>query len=755
MKNRLPLLLYAVLFFLSGAAGLIYEIVWERLLELYFGVTLTAITLIVAAYMGGLGVGSLIGGQAAQRARKPALLYGAVEVGIGLFGLASPFLIHWIGQRTAGAPYALVFLLSFGLLMIPTILMGMTLPLLTQTFVRRVENTGRTIGLLYGINTLGAAFGALLAAYVLVGLAGFYGAILAGVGLNLVAGAGALWFGWQARASVEAQGQTQPAASVPQIALKYQVILLSAFLVGFIDMGLEMAWFRVIGILNKNTAYGFPSVLAVFLVGLALGGWLWGSKADKSKDAVALFWKLQLGVGITVGLSFLALWGALHVPAFEAWFERVLSRPQMPIPPYLKIGSDFVFSRRLMATGLFEYFLPILLLVLPGSLLMGGGLPVLDRIAIRSAEQSGRRVGDIHLANILGSVIGTLAPDYLFLPLLGSELTVKLLTLLTLVFTLLVLSHLSAVRHRIVYGLPVTLLVLAAALPGRGQLYTRLYEVGTGLESVVDESGDSVLVLNFHASSRQVAQLWIGGIQNSYFPSNGEYERSAMTCASANHPRRVLLIGLGGGNTAYFLTQLPGVEEIVIVELMEDLGTFLDEHAPVAQATLHDPKVTYLVDDGRRYLYANPEERFDMIFIDPLNSFTAGHNNLYSREAMTLYRSHLQEDGIFCGWINEAHVLPTTVASVFPFVEQFRDFVVAGNRPFEYDRDYMQAAGENFLSAGNAIIGPGAAETLAPETVLALRVRDEQAIKKREGEIPVLTDMNPWLEYYYFHKRIR
>lgn len=383
MKNRLPLLLYAALFFLSGAAGLIYEIVWERLLELYFGVTLTAITLIVAAYMGGLGVGSLIGGQIAQRARKPALLYGAAEVGIGLFGLVSPFLINGIGQHTAGAPYALVFLLSFGLLMIPTFLMGMTLPLLTQTFVRRVESSGRTIGLLYGINTLGAAFGALLAAYVLIGLGGFYGAILTGVALNLVAGVGALGFGWQARVSNEAE---EAATGPSSVTLKYQAILLSAFLVGFIDMSLEMAWFRVIGILNKNTAYGFPSVLAVFLVGLAAGGWIWGGRADKSKDAVALFWKLQLGVGITVALSFLVLWGALHVPPLERWFEHVLARPQMPIPPYLKIQDEFIFSRRAMATGLAEYFLPILLLVLPGSLLMGGGLPVLDRIAIRSAE---------------------------------------------------------------------------------------------------------------------------------------------------------------------------------------------------------------------------------------------------------------------------------------------------------------------------------------------------------------------------------
>ena len=164
-KNKQPLFLYlfATLFLISGAAGLIYEIAWQRLLEQHFGVTMTSVTLIVSAYMAGLGIGSLVGGRIAVNLKSTLLVYGLLEVGIALFGVVSPRVILWIGQSMAGSPYALVFLISFVVLLIPTFLMGMTLPLLTQSFVDRVETSGRVIGVLYGINTLGAAIGSALA----------------------------------------------------------------------------------------------------------------------------------------------------------------------------------------------------------------------------------------------------------------------------------------------------------------------------------------------------------------------------------------------------------------------------------------------------------------------------------------------------------------------------------------------------------------------------------------------------------------
>jgi predicted membrane-bound spermidine synthase len=751
-NKNISIVLVSILFFLSGAAGLIYQTVWVRLLEIYFGVTLTATTLIVSAYMAGLGIGSLLGGRIATKTRNAVLLYGLIEAGIGVFGIFSPYLINWIGQNTAGSPYALVFILSFVLLIIPTLLMGMTLPLLTQAFVTRVETSGHVIGLLYGINTLGAAIGALISGYILMGWFGFGVTLLVAAALNFLVGLGATLL--RSNRGLAREANPAPESfSAPRIVWDYKAILLSAFLVGFIDMGFEMLWFRLLGIFNKHTAYSFPSILFIFLIALALGGWYWGKKVDESKDPVNLFWMLQITVGIVTALSFLLIWILVNVPQLQPWFQQNFNHFQQPSSAYVFVTetNKVVFSRRNLLFGLLEYFLPILVIVLPAGLIMGGGLPVLDRIAIDQITLSGRRVGDIHLANIFGSVLGTLAVSFILLPNLGSELTLKVLSTLTLSFLVLyLLTQRPQQWRQSMLALPFALVFLVILLPGKGQFYTRLYQIATGQQSVViRESGDGILAVTFRGDKTDPADMWIAGIKNSFFPSDGDYERSAMTCAAASRPKRILIIGLGGGNSANFITSLPGVKEVVIVELMEELGSLLDEYVPVAHSALNHPFVQYKIDDGRRYLYANPNEKFDMIFIDPLWSFTAGHNNLYSQEAMRLYKSHLSNGGVFCAWVNEPHFIPKTAATIFPHSDFFGDYLVNSSQPIEYDTAYLSQAYKNYFATQSVHLSSLASEAMNPDTVLG-RLRTKQ-VKTLEIEknIPVLTDLTPWLEYYY------
>lgn len=743
------LLWVGVLFLLSGAAGLIYQIIWQRVLEIYFGVTMISITLIVAAYMAGLGIGSLAGGRIAHRIKSPVLTYGLIEVAIAVFGIFSPPLIHWIGRQMAGSTYLLVFLLSFSLLLIPTLLMGMTLPLLTQSFVNRVETSGHIIGLLYGINTLGAAFGSLFAGYILIGWLGFGGAIWIAVGLNIAVGMGAILLIGNQPQTIRGDPEVEQHGG--KSGLPYRAVLSAAFLVGFINLGFEMLWFRVIGILNKGTAYGFPSILFVFLAGLAIGGFLWGSKADKSQDRVGLFWKLQLSSGVVAASSFLLVWGILHIPAFQPWFSEYFREPRQPSGLYFRAAGEIFASRRMMLVNLVNYFLPILVLVLPASLIMGGGLPLLDRIAITSARASGRRVGDIHLANITGSLTGSLIVSFVFLAHLGTELTLKILITLSIVFTALVWTSRDRVKPGILL-LPAGILMLVFFLPGQGRFYEKLYLTTTGRPAIVLESLDSVLALGYETQPTSPATLWINGVQNSYYPTDGAYERSAFTCASASQPETILVIGIGGSNTAYFLTQLPGVDEITIVELMDNLGPFLSQHAPVARKTLDDPRVRYIGDDGRRFLYANPGLKFDLIFIDPLYSFTSGHNNLYSREALQLYQRHLGVDGVFCAWFNERHVIPKTAAGVFEYTDQFREWLVAGDAPLEYNQQYLEVGYTGYISASEGLFADILHETIRPKDMLSEFVADRECILSREAGTPTLTDMNPWLEYYFFRK---
>lgn len=745
---RLKLILFAALFLVSGTAGLIYEIVWERLLELYFGVTMVAITLIVSAYMAGLGLGSLFGGRIARRVRSLLFLYGLVEIGIGLFGLVSPSLFTWVGRATAGSPYWLVFLLSFALLLIPTFLMGMTLPLLSQAFIERVEGSGEVIGLLYGINTLGAAGGSALAGYLLIGRSGLDGTILYAFSANAAIGLLAVLFDrW--RSLVNAAPRASEAPPPPQRrGWGYRSLLLASFLTGFLGLGYEMLWIRVLHITNKSTVYSFPTVLAIFLFGLAAGGYLWGRRADQTSNPLGLFIKLELAVGIVAGLCFLAAYHALSLPPIQAWLSENFDHFQQPITPMVAPEGGFVFSRRALFYSMLAYLPPFLLMILPASILMGGGLPVLDRIAIESPQIAGRRVGEIHLANIVGSVLGSLVISFILLPGIGSEWTLKALMAASLAFPLIGWMN-QRTKFDIERGLwlPLALLaLLLLLLPGRGRFYVRLYETGTGNDAIVHETGETVLALTREAGNRSV--LWIGGEINSLYPSPGYWEGQALNCAAATRPKHILIIGYGGGHTAYLTTILPGVEQITIVELIPDLIPFLAESTPLAQTVLADPRVHSLADDGRRYLYANPEARFDLIIIDPLRNYTAGHNNLYSLEALTLYRQHLAPGGVFCAWHDEFHIIPATLASVFPYVDQYGNYSIAGIQPLVYDLEYMTVSTERFLTSSPERLPASIYDYFVPTVILEGFLRDQDQIRSEEAETPVLRDMRPYLEYY-------
>ena len=755
------LITFALLFLISGAAGLIYEIVWERLLELYFGVTMLAITLIVAAYMGGLGLGSLLGGRIAARLKSRLLVYGLVELGIAAFGMFSPKIITWVGQITAGSPYPLVFLLSFALLLVPTLLMGMTLPLLSQAFIDRVEVSGQVVGILYGINTLGAAFGSLLTGYVIIGEVGLDGAALVAASLNAAVGLSAILLN-QLRTSIlpKAESKSQPDVKADRIQWGYRTILLASFLVGFIGLGYEMLWIRVLAILNKSTAYSFPTILFVFLVGLALGSYWWGRKADRTADPQGLFWKLEIGVGCLTALTFLLFWKALDFAVVKSWLQQAILQFQKPEPVIVLVNGQYEFFKRAFLFGMLEYLSPILWLVLPASILMGGGLPILDRIAINSPEVAGRRVGDVHLANIMGSVAGTLLVSFILLPALGSELTLKVLVLFSLVFLGFYVNSQIRSKKRprlnLSYLIPLAIIGFALIiLPTKAQFYTSLFEEGVNKLAIIKEIDASVVALTISNDTKEPDQLWIGGETNGYFPANGIYEKRALTCAAASQPKRVLVIGLGGGITANFLTALPDVEEIVIVELMQGLGELLKSNLHSPQPALDDPRVKYITDDGRRYLYAFPDEKFDLISIDPLRSYTTGHNNLYSLEALALYQSHLSVGGVLCEWLDEFHVLPATTATVFLEIDEFDDFLVVSNEPIHYDLEYMQAAAQAYLTETAGSVDPLTIDQLIPVNIFSRFIRDRAQISVEEKGTPVLTDLDPWLEYYYLHGVIK
>jgi SAM-dependent methyltransferase len=276
-------------------------------------------------------------------------------------------------------------------------------------------------------------------------------------------------------------------------------------------------------------------------------------------------------------------------------------------------------------------------------------------------------------------------------------------------------------------------------------------------EAVISESGDSVLALTYApGSDKQEGLFWIGGEVNSFFPPESIYETRALACAGASEPKRVLVIGFGGGYTTLFFKAIPSVDQIVVVELLGDIAPFLNENLESARVTLEDPRLIYIVDDGRRYLNASPAETFDLIAIDPLREHTAGHNNLYSEEAMQIYLKHLSPGGVLCAWMREDRLIPHTIVRVFPYADQFaNELVIASNAPISYNPDYMDGIASDYRTFVDQLYVGGLPAYPTTELALSGLIADQDGLLESEKNTPYLTDLKPWLEYYLFRKPIK
>ena len=749
--------LFSILFLISGFSGLIYEVVWERMLQMFFGVNFFSVTLIVSAYMLGLGIGSLIGGRVSQFTRNPLLAYGLLEGGICLLGLISPSFLMWLGARTAGSPLIVVFLVSFLFLLLPTLLMGATLPVLAQAFIVKVGSSGRVIGLLYGINTLGAAFGALISGFVLIGWLGLDGAVYFSCALNAIVSIATIGLVIFLKGSANAV-DTEVIHVEPVLqndhSWGYKKIIFAAFLIGFIHLGYQMLWFRVLTVTNKSTVYNFPVLLFIFLFGLAIGGYLIGRMIDQHKNRLLLFAQIEMMTALMVVISFLTLYFLLSSPLFAGAFEKTFLQPQQPLSPFVQSGAEYIFSKRAALNSLLQFIAIPILLILPGSLLMGCGIPILDRIAIDDVQSAGRRIGDVYVSNILGSVSGTIVVPLILLNLLNTEGTLKVLVACSLAFPILyIFSRESAPLHLIVRNkafVAFCIFVIASVLllPNRQWIYEKILLAGRNSSAVFNESHDAILTLTKTVPSN----LLINGDPHSFFPSTAHYEADAVLCAGAALPKSVFIIGLGGGHTVSTILHAPGVEEITVVELLTELRPFLEANFEFIGPVLSDPRVQYIVDDGRRYLYSHPEEKFDLIIIDPQWTSSSGSNNLYSVEALELYQAHLTGNGVLCAWTNEHSVMPVTFARVFPYLDKMGTELVAKGSEIHYDYDAMKKHREAFLSSPNKNIDENGANRLDPIEILANYDYAQSQIQRSGTEIPVLTDRSPYLEYYFFHK---
>lgn len=739
-----------VVFGLSGVPALVDQVCWQRILALHSGVGAVSVTLIVAAFMVGLGLGGQVGGRLSRRIGPRAALwtFAAVEVGIGAFAWFSGPFYHKLPGLDPSWFVGTNWRVGVGhllLLLPPTLLMGMTLPLLVRALVHDAPEAARLVGMLYGLNLLGAAVGALAAPWALVPYLGIVGALRFGAVCNFLGAAGVLAVGSIAVAPDAEEVDTDdgrmadgPAASGP-VRPGFGLWTALYFVTGFLAIALEVVWFRMIDVGVKSTAFTFGTVLAVYLGGQAVGSLLGARYAGRFRDPLAVFLGCQCAVLLYAGLSTVVLTVLPPWTVGLGWYFDYWAAYE-PIEPGMR-----TIAATLALYGLF----PALLFGVP-TVLMGLAFTVLQTGVQDEARTSGFKVGVLQSANIAGCVAGALLVGLWWMADPGTATTLRVMVGSGVVFA----GWLAAeVRRReperrgagwpVALALGLALLAATALMPGPYAFWARFHGLRDGT-ALISEGVAGVSALVPEGGRWRMS---VNGKGQSHVPFGNIHSRlGALPATMHARPERVAIIGLGSGDTAWAAgcrleTRALTVFEVSGRELPLLRRLSERERLPHLDSFLDDPRYSVVVADGRKALESS-SQRYDFIEADAIRPNGSYSGNLYSVEFFRLCARKLRPGGLMCSW----SPTPRTRASFlrgFPHVVEFDNGVVliGSNEPIALDVDAWRRRLESQEVTG--YLGPD----VVAQCVAALPSARVVPASDRGGSDQVNTDLFPLDEY--------
>ena len=748
----------AALFLISGASALIYQILWLRLLGLVFGVTVYAASTVSASFMAGLALGSFVGGRLADRTPRPLVWFGAIEALTGLTALATPFVFAAleglysaaatpvIGSTTATTLIRLAMALA--VLIVPTTLMGATLPLIVKSVTSRARDVGARTGFLYSANTTGAIIGTLLAGLLLVPHVGLNRTFWIAAAGNLLAGAVALVLGrgqrqtWDSREAAPRRTSDlhDAAAQVPRLSNRVRFIVLAVFVVsGFATLALEVIWFRVIVLIARPTVYAFSLMLASVLAGIAIGSAVATPFLRRGLNRVGVLAGLELALGFAVMVSLATL---NYSQTVYDWIEPVLA----PI-----LGSALAYPLAVAVPA-----------VLPASFLMGVAFPIGLQLWAGETDESetASRVGLFYSLNVAGAIVGSLASAFVMLPIFGSRTSLIIVAGLIFVsgLALLVVGDGSRVGEQYASRRRSTW-ITAAALTAGIVLVAREVEDPFRAYLRVRFPNDVVFWKQEAVQSTVSVHRQPGGRLNLHLEGNHQASDSlgmAQTHWRIGHlpvalhpdPKDALVIGLGGGATGGAVALYSKVNAD-IVELSPAVVYAARYFKHINHNVLALPNAHLRIDDGRNYLMLT-DKRYDVITADIVLPNHAGANNLYAAEYFTLVKRALKPGGMFLQWLSgsdaEYKVMARTFQSVFPDATVWLDgsLFLGTNGPLQLSRSVMEAklATPEYFATFRAL----GVETF--QDLLDLYRAGPDELRRFVGAGPILTDDRPLVEYF-------
>jgi len=684
------------LFFLSGFAALLYQVIWQRLLVFYTGSDTVSISLIVTAFMSGLGLGYLAGGTLADRARPQTnlLYFVGAEAGIMLFAALSKYVLYdflYISAPRFGSQPVLVYGVVFAILLLPTFLMGFSLPALARAFrFDSAAGQARYIGGLYFINTLGAAVGAFVTGFFLVRLFGFDNSLWFGVVANGICVVAALALGIRHQLT---SGNAPDAAPPVPGPLRFTPALLAwsghYFLSGMAALTLELVWFRLLETLIKSVSLTFSTLLAVYLGSLALGtvAGAWGLGRSFLRQP-ARRERLFLGAQVI-----LYAYTALAVGVF---LQAIYQLDALQFLYTYFHSSEPVLN---LSISWFTYgLIPLFLLALP-TFLMGLSFTLSQSLVQDRYEEVGRKVGWLQFVNIVGSAVGAWWVTWLGFPLLGTATLFKVVGALGLLYAgvLLWRRHLSAAYTAAIAG---GVILCLLTVPANNALWQWVNGVATPGRILFDENESGVSVIKL-AADQKSGDVFVNGLGQSslpYYTDEVHTLLGALPVLVHPNPVRVAVIGLGSGGTVFGIGSRPETRQIDCFEIVSNQVTVVRHYGILArdsavQAMLTDPRLRFIIRDGRYALSQQPD-LYDVIEADALRPTSAYSGNLYSREYFELLRSRLKPGGYAVTWCPTERIR-NTFREVFRYTLNTDQLMLIGsNAPIQIDWDtvYKRAA---------------------------------------------------------------
>jgi spermidine synthase len=749
-----------IIFVLSGASGLIYQISWVRLLSLTFGVTIYAISIVVAAFMGGLALGSLLGGRLADRVQRPILCYAAVEVLVAGMGLLSPLALSWVqsayvalyprdAQEAALGIIALRFALAAMVLLIPTTLMGATLPLMVKGSLSMGRNIGGRVSWLYASNTTGAIFGTIGAGFFLIGALGIADTIRTAAVCNLAAAISSLLLGAAARpvpaggfARAEEEVATghgaTPAIGEGVPAFARNLVIATFAVQGFASLAYEIIWTRILALILDGSTYAFSTVLATVLLGIAVGSALVGPLMGRNLPWLRTYALLQAGVA---ALAFVGIVAFARIYGIVDRLGRVDA-----LAPLLDWHYGWMATVALIA-------------ILPPMLLLGASFPIAARIVVSGARNAGRDLGVLYAGNTGGAILGAWAAGFFLIPTLGTQISIELLAGVNAVLALAL--TLASGRGRLptaAFAAAMIVVSLVLAFTLAPNMYGRVVASKfPGTDTVWVGEGQEASVAVVRRRDTDVQYMFING-QGQASDDAGQvaFHRLLGYLPMTLHPdpQDVLIVGLGGGATAGALAQYRP-RHMDVVELSDTVIEGARHFNHINGRILEYPNLRLRIDDGRNHLLLS-DHKYDIITADVNHPRNAGAALIYSEEYYRQARNALKPGGIMAQWLedngdnpdNDAQrrLMARTFLNVFPHVSMwtFGALLLGSNEPID-DRVETLRSRWGPRNLDSILAGTGID---SPEAIRSLFNLTDAELRAWVGDGPVMTDNHPFVEYF-------